>query len=155
MVSTSLELYANVIPFEYPVKEIVDWSSSVSDASVSPDTGMVLFIDKLHFLATDDFDITGGDFTIKHSDGPTDQYLAVTIDDDLKLLSMADELKSFSMHTDTNRVKGMISFDPPIKCADESGQSFEIDEDSLTLTGGIIFTISGWQMTESDYNSAT
>ena len=162
MVSTTLAIYKDNIPYGYPYHSgFQTWATGSKDElKAEPVTNSILLVREVRFIMDLDLAFTAGSFHLKHSKAADGQpYTDIEFADVDEILNLADgDLQHMEFPGSTNRKKGRIVFNPPIKCRDSSDEYFSIVDDATPLTinaGTIQWAIVGWQMTETDYDEAT
>jgi len=162
IVSTTLKIYADNIPYGYPYHSgFQTWSSGTkNELKAEPLTNNILLVREVRFIMDLTLTFTAGSFHLKHSKAADGlPYTDIEIVDEDEILNLADgELQHMEFPADTKRKKGRIVFNPPIKCRSSSSSEYFsiVDGDpSLTISAGTVqWAIVGWQMTETDYDEA-
>lgn len=162
MVSTTLQIYKDNIPYGYPYHSgFQTWSSGGKDElKAEPLTNYILLVREVRFIMDLTLAFSAGKFHLKHSKAAAElPYKDIEIADVNEILNLADgDLQHMEFPADTKRKKGRIVFNPPIKCrSSSSSEYFSIVDGVIPLTisaGTVQWAIVGWQMTETDYDEA-
>ena len=162
MVSTTLAIYKDNIPYGYPYHSgFQTWATgSKTELKAEPVTNSILLVREVRFIMDLTLAFSAGSFHLKHSKAASGlAYIDIEIVDEDEILTLADgDLQHMEFSGSTTRKKGRIVFNPPIKCKDSSDEYFSIVDGVTPLTidaGTIQWAIVGWQMTETDYDEAT
>ena len=162
MVSTTLKIYADNVPYGYPYHSgFQTWSTGTkTELKAEPLTNYILLVREVRFIMDLTLSLTAGSFHLKHSKAADGlPYKDIEIADEDEILNLADgDLQHMEFAASTSRKKGRIVFNPPIKCrSSSSSEYFSIVDGSIPLTistGTVQWAIVGWQMTETDYDEA-
>lgn len=159
MVDTTLEIYKQNVPFGYakPVKGT--WSvGSTPEIKVEPSTGYILFVKKVSFKMTDDFELSGSSAYMRMQHNKADGsnvYLRMDIEDSDELLAMCESVSSVDKPSSTIHIVGALDFFPPIRCRQSLSEYFTIiEEGSLTVAGDVFITVHAWQMQEAEFDES-
>jgi len=156
MVNKSFDFYKDNLPYGHSVIRQVKWDSAAQPAlDVAPEVGYILFVKGISFVMSQDFAISAGTMKIGHSLFVA-PHETIEITDADQLLAQCEAVGLFAFPSGANKIHGSICFNPPEQCDADSTESFKILEDpAVTMTGDIILTVHGWQMTKAEYNEVT
>lgn len=163
IVSTTLAIYKDNVPYGYPYHSgFQTWATgSKAELKAEPVTGSILLVREVRFIMDLTLAFSAGSFHLKHSKAASGlAYTDIEIADEDEILNLADDdLQHMEFPGSAIRKKGRIVFNPPIKCRSSGDDEyFSIVDDATPLTidaGTIMWSIVGWQMTETDYDEAT
>lgn len=134
-----------------PVVHTASWKNGATPTlTIDPDSAMLVMMDKLIMVYTDDLALNGAD-TVDIDNWGDDGASVVSISAPAKLASLG---KVTPFIDGDNWIRVEVDLKPPIKLTDAGTEVFTISNSggaTQAMTGNIHFTVLGWTFTEASY----
>jgi hypothetical protein len=155
-----LDFYKRAVPRGDPFTRTVSWTSGSTpsleidtEGEEATPTDWEILIDKIIVVASNNFALDGAD-KISISGW---EATAIEISSLEELISMCENVSTFKVSADFDRVHGVVAPKPPVRLQ-EAGEDAEkvltisnSGGDTATITGSLSITVQGWKLPAADY----